>query len=329
MTLTPSPLRVDHLHVSYPRARRNALRDVSFSVQPGRTLAVVGPSGAGKSTLLRTIAGLIHAQQGTIAVGDRDVAALPPQARAIALVFQTDALFTRMSVRSNLRFALREGRTGEERVTALADALDIAEHLERMPSSLSGGERQRVAIARALLSDPCVLLLDEPLAHLDPELRTRVRNELIGVRERFNGPIVYVTHDHAEALSIADELLVLIDGAVEDAGDPQRVYDAPRTARVAAFLGERAMNVLDAAPGDVVMGIRPEHVRVDPEGTLRGFVERREPTGADSYLYVRTELGVVCVRVAPSFECRIRDEVALAFDERYVRRFDRASGLAR
>ena len=318
-------LRVRSLTFSYRRAPRAALRDVSFDVLPGRTLAVVGPSGAGKSTLLRAVSGLETISGGEIALGARDVRTLPPQERRIALVFQNDALFDHMCVRENLRFALRRNAPAA-RIETLADLFDIRQHLDRRPHALSGGERQRVSIVRALLSDPDVLLLDEPLAHLDPELRARVRNELVGVREHFGGPIVYVTHDHAEAMAVADELLVLIDGAVEDRGDPQRVYDAPRSIRVASFFGDRPMNLLAGLRGATVAGIRPEHVRIDDGGELAGTILRKERTGADAYLYALTAAGTVVARISPELNVRPGDEVRLSFDEPHVRLFDSASG---
>lgn len=320
-------LRVTDITHRYHSAGRAALSGVSFFVPPGRTLAIIGPSGAGKSTLLRTIAGLNEPSSGEIVLGSRDVRTLPVQERRIALVFQTDALFAHMNVRANLRFALRS-RSRAADVESLAVHFELEKHLDRMPGTLSGGERQRVAIVRALLSEPAALLLDEPLAHLDPELRARVRNELISVRDWFDGPIVYVTHDHAEALAIADELLVLIDGAVEDSGDAQRVYDAPRTLRSASFLGERPMNLIVGLDDNVVTGVRPEHVRVDPGGAIAGCVTRRELTGPDAYLHVRTALGNVVARVGAADEHRAGAPVRLAFDERDVRRFDPASGVA-
>ncbi|MGA8386015.1 MAG: ABC transporter ATP-binding protein, partial [Candidatus Cybelea sp.] len=226
----------------YPRHARPALDCVSLEVSRGTTLAIVGPSGAGKTTLLRVIAGLLRASSGDVRMDGTSIAALAPQERRAALVFQDDALFDNMTVRENLRFALRRnGGAPEVRVTELASSLHVAERLERRPRQLSGGERQRASIARALLSEPSVLLLDEPLAHLDPSLRRSVRDEIIGVRQRFAGPVLYVTHDHVDAMSVGDRLAVLIDGRLEDIGEPQRVYDAPRTLAVARFLGERPM----------------------------------------------------------------------------------------
>jgi sn-glycerol 3-phosphate transport system ATP-binding protein len=231
-----------------------------------------------------------------------------------------------MSVRANLRFALRDRRDGETRVAAAATAMHVDPFLSRLPGALSGGERQRVAVARALLSDPRVLLLDEPLAHLDPSLRTTVREEVLGVRARFLGPIVYVTHDHAEAMSVGDELAVLIDGRIEDRGEPQRVFDHPRTIAVARALGERAMNLL--ATNGRIVGIRPEHVRVAAESDVEGTIVRRESSGPDIYVRVQTGLGEVNARLPEGSAARTGDRIALVFPEQYVRTFDPSTGAA-
>ena len=306
--------------------RRPALDRVSLSVAPGRTLAVVGPSGAGKTTLLRVIAGLLRPRSGDVTLGGRSIVRATPQSRRIALVFQDDALFNNMTVRANLRFGLRSnGPASSAALCETATALHVGDVLDRRPRELSGGERQRASIARALLSDPLALLMDEPLAHLDPALRRVVRDEVVGLRERFPGPIVYVTHDHAEAMSVGDELAVLIDGRIEDAGDPAGVYDSPRTIGVARFLGDRPMNVLD---GDPLLGIRPEHVRVVADSALRGRVTRREPTGADAYVMVETLRGAITARVPATLGVRAGDDVGLELPAEFVRTFDRASGVA-
>lgn len=304
---------------------KRALDGASIDVDSGSTLAIVGPSGAGKSTLLRVLAGLIRPRSGDVFLDGASVGALLPQQRRIAMVFQDDALFANMTVRANLRFALRNGQRGAfERIEETARALHVADTLDRRPQHLSGGERQRASIARALLSDPAALLLDEPLAHLDPALRRSVRDEVVGLRQRYSGPIVYVTHDHAEAMSVGDRLAVLLDGRIEDAGAPQRVYDSPATLRVARFLGDRPMNVF--AQGEVVAAIRPEHVRVDAGGTLRGRVVRRETTGADTYVHVETPSGEIVARV-PAAQ-HVADDVGLDLPEGNVRRFDRTTGRA-
>ncbi|HEY9084407.1 MAG TPA: ABC transporter ATP-binding protein [Candidatus Tyrphobacter sp.] len=320
-------LAVEDVAVIYadPHRTHHALDGVSLRIEPGQTLAIVGPSGAGKSTLLRVIAGLLRPQRGDVTLGGASLIRRAPQERRVALVFQDDALFPVMSVRENLRFAARGGASAA-RIEESARALGVSAHLERRPRDLSGGERQRVALARALLSDPLALLLDEPLAHLDPGLRASVRSSLRDLRERFEGPILYVTHDHAEAMVIGDMLGVLIDGKIEDFGRPQRVYDAPGNLRVAAFLGVPPMNLL--ADGARVLGIRPEHVTVVAEAPLHGRVDRRESIGADAYLHVRTARGLILARVPATPVFAAGDEVALALPPECVRYFDAESGAA-
>jgi multiple sugar transport system ATP-binding protein len=320
-------LSTHSLVACYPRHARPALDRVSLDVPRGTTLAIVGPSGAGKTTLLRVIAGLLRPSSGDVHMDGASIAALAPQERRAALVFQDDALFDNMTVRENLSFALRRnGRPPDSRVAELASALHVAERLDRRPRQLSGGERQRASIARALLSEPSVLLLDEPLAHLDPSLRRSVRDEIIGVRQRFAGPVLYVTHDHVDAMSVGDRLAVLIDGRLEDVGEPQRVYDAPRTIAVARFLGERPMNFFDDE--SALVGIRPERVRVCAEGAFPGRVTRRETTGADVYLEVQTDRGKIVARAAATDSTQTGESVTLDLPAQWLRRFNPETGAA-
>ncbi|MDQ2992077.1 MAG: ABC transporter ATP-binding protein [Candidatus Eremiobacteraeota bacterium] len=303
-----------------------ALTGVSLRVEDGRTLAVVGPSGAGKSTLLRIVAGLEVPDAGSVSLGDRILDRLPPQARRIAMVFQSDALIPHANVRENLTFALR-GVRDDARVADLIERLHLEALESRRPDEISGGERQRVAIGRALLSDPLALLLDEPLAHLDPLLRVRVRDEVVRLRERFTGPIVYVTHDHVEAMALADDLCVMIDGRIEQTGDPQHVFDAPGNLRVARFFGTPAMNLLDDVRstlgyGNVVVGIRPERLRIDDAGALAGTVTRNERAGADAFVHLDTALGPIAARVPSDRAPRPGTALRLAFERVDVRLYD-------
>jgi multiple sugar transport system ATP-binding protein len=303
---------------------------VSFDVAPGRTLAIVGPSGAGKTSLLRAIAGLARAS-GTIAIGARRLETLVPQDRRVALVFAKDALLEHRTIRENIRFGMRSP-VEDRRIDELALALDIERHLPRRPRDLSTGERQRAAIARAVLADPEVLLLDEPLAPLDPQLRARVRDELLAVRTRFAGPMIVVTHDHLDAMTVAHELAVLIDGRLEDCGEPQRVYDAPATLKAAMFLGVRPMNALDGAAlgesASVIVGIRPERMYLRDDGMLSGTVERIERTGADAYMALQTNAGRALVRIDPSEIPQAGARIRAGWRPEDVRRYDRDSGRA-
>ncbi|HEY8314517.1 MAG TPA: ABC transporter ATP-binding protein [Candidatus Baltobacteraceae bacterium] len=315
------------------RGRRAALDGVSFSVADARTLVVLGPSGAGKSTLLRLIAGLETPDAGSIRLGDRDMAGVPPERRGVALVFQDDALFPHLTIYDNLAFALRIRRLGEaairQRVHEIASSLAIDAHLRERPARLSGGERQRASIARAILSEPSLLALDEPLAHLDPELRAHVRAQFATFRARYPGPALYVTHDHVEAFALADELAILMDGRIVQRGDPQTVYDFPADVRIARFFGSPQMNLLQDTME--ITGIRPEYVALRDDGSLRGEIAAYERGGSDWYARVRTPRGELLARVPGNRHERraIGDNVGVDLPAAHVRRFDPATGKAR
>lgn len=275
---------------------------------------------------MRAISGLVRPDAGEITIAGRVVSHEPPQRRRAALVFASDALIRTMSVRRNLELVAPRASSS---IVELARALDVERHLEKRPGALSTGERQRVSIARAVLADPKVLLLDEPLAPLDPHLRLRVRDEIIHVRERFGGPIVFVTHDHADALSVADDLAVLIEGRIEDYGDPARVYERPATLRAAALLGARPMNLI---PGErigwdagSIAGFRPERVQLR-SGTLRGVVTRLERTGADVYVHLAMENERILARVAADEAPDLGAGLAFSVPERSLCRYDSHSG---
>jgi multiple sugar transport system ATP-binding protein len=295
-----------------------ALRDLDLEIRDGEFLALVGPSGCGKSTLLRTIAGLEEASGGQLWLGERLINDAAPRDRDIAMVFQNYALYPHMTVRENLSFALTlqrlEGVEIERRVQHAAQLLGLGDLLDRRPRQLSGGQRQRVAMGRAIVRQPQAFLFDEPLSNLDAKLRVQMRSEIKSLHQRLGTTTVYVTHDQVEAMTMADRIVVLKDGVIEQIGTPLELYDHPRNAFVASFIGSPAMNFipgrlhLDGVPcviaddgsrlpleragtgshGDrVVYGARPENFAIDPRRAESADVLVVEPTGAETQIVVR------------------------------------------
>jgi ABC-type sugar transport system ATPase subunit len=309
------------------KARR--LRGVTFSVHDREMLVVLGPSGAGKTSLLRVIAGLESADGGSLSLDGVDLLRAEPERRRVALVFQDDALFPHMTIEQNLAFAMRIRRIAPaeiaRRVRGIAGALEIEAHLRARPPALSGGERQRAAIARAVLSDPRVLLMDEPLAHLDPQLRSHVRGRIAQLRETFAGAAIHVTHDHVEALALGDRLAIMMEGRIIQCGNPQVVYDYPCSVAVASFFGSPPMNVIE--DGTQKIGIRPERVQLDPDGELSGDVLTVEATGPDSLVTIRTPRGAIVARVNAGSAPAPGERAGVRFESSHVRRFDAAGTL--
>jgi len=307
--------------------RRAALDGVSFSVRDRERLVILGPSGAGKTTLLRIVAGLEHPDAGQIFIDDRDARNLLPEDRRVAIVFDRDWLFPHLTVWQNLAFALRFTRDDSSarlaRIEGTAQSRVIAAHLARRPGALSAVERRRVLLSRSLLSVPLVLLLDEPLAHLGPSLRARVRHSFLEFSGSFGGAVIYVTHDHSEALTAGDRLAIMIGGKILQCDSPQTVYDYPATTTVARFFGTPPMNLLD--DGMETIGIRPEHVHLENGGALRGRVISVESTGADAFVHLQTPRGELVARVAVGAIPELGAEVAATFPQAHVRRFDRAA----
>lgn len=288
------------------------IKQVSLDIAHGEFVALVGPSGSGKSTLLRMIAGLEEATSGTIEIDERVVNDVPPKHRDIAMVFQNYALYPHMTVRENLAFALKMRKADkaeiERRVATAAEALNLAPLLDRYPRQLSGGQRQRVATGRAIVRDPQVFLFDEPLSNLDAALRVQVRAELRELHRRLGVTAIYVTHDQVEAMTMADRIVVLRDGRVEQVGAPLELYDRPDNAFVATFIGSPAMNLLNGVYRDGVVvfgdrsvlpvaagiavpegtrltvGIRPEHIDVVDSGGIDATLVAVEPTGAETVI---------------------------------------------
>lgn len=293
--------------------RRIALDGVSFSVARDERLAVLGPSGAGKSTLLRCIAGLEALDGGSIERHGR-----------AALVFQDDALFPHLTVHENLAFAFRAQKRvpDERRIEEIAQALAVDSHRHRPVAQLSGGERQRVEVARALLSDPAVLLLDEPLAHLDPEVKRRARDLIVAALRARETAAVYVTHDFEEAFAVADRVAILIEGRLVQCDSAERVYAFPATVDVARFMGSPPMNVIRDGSG--LVGIRAENVRFAQTGKIGGVVEEALFAGAHSIITVRSERGMISVRTTQRLPAGT--PVTLDWNDDDERRFDAATG---
>jgi sn-glycerol 3-phosphate transport system ATP-binding protein len=287
-----------------------AVKGIDLAIRDGELVVLVGPSGCGKSTLLRMVAGLETITSGTLRIGEKVVNKMEPAERDIAMVFQNYALYPHMTVYDNLAYGLRNrGFKRDEidrRVREAGTMLEIAALLDRKPRQLSGGQRQRVAMGRALVREPAAFLFDEPLSNLDAKLRVQMRVEIRRLQRRLGTTSLYVTHDQIEALTLADRLVVLNEGRVEQIGTPAAVYDRPETLFVAGFIGSPAMNVISAdllrgqgtlpdtlpAKADL-LGIRPDSLMLEqpeePALPIKAVVELLEPAGGESHIYLRVE----------------------------------------
>ena len=331
----------------------HVIRGVDVSIADGEFCVLVGPSGCGKSTLLRMIAGLEEIGGGEIRIGDRVVNRVPPKERDVAMVFQNYALYPHMTVRDNMSFALMLAKTPKDeiarKVDRAAEILGLGVLLDRYPRQLSGGQRQRVAMGRAIVRDPQVFLFDEPLSNLDAKLRVAMRTEIRELHQRLKTTSIYVTHDQIEAMTMADRIVVMRDGIVEQIGAPLELYDHPANTFVAGFIGAPAMNMLAGvargpsvslasgtsvpaplAAGDgreVLYGIRPEHLALgDPATGLPAEVVVVEPTGADTQVVCRVGTQDVIAMLRDRVACRPGDRVGLMPDASRAHLFDAGSG---
>lgn len=309
----------------------HVLKDINLEVEDGEFVIFVGPSGCGKSTLLRTIAGLEEATSGTIEIAGQTVNALPPSKRGIAMVFQSYALYPHLTVRGNMGLGLKHDGKDKayitERVGRAGEMLQLNDYMERRPSELSGGQRQRVAIGRALVREPDLFLFDEPLSNLDAALRVQTRIEIAKLHRDLATTMIYVTHDQVEAMTLADKIVVLRDGKVEQIGAPMTLYNDPDNLFVAQFIGSPSMNALPAQglglPAEVTtIGLRPESIRIASEGKLKGRISHLEHLGADTFIYVHVGDTLVTVREAGQSQHAIESEVALSFEARDMFMFD-------
>jgi multiple sugar transport system ATP-binding protein len=313
-----------------------ALKRVSLSVNDGEFCVLLGASGCGKTTLLRIVAGLETADQGVVQIGDRNVTALPPRARNIAMVFQNYAVFPHMTIAENIGFGLqmKKAAAGEiqKQVQRMASLMHIDHLLDRYAGQLSGGQRQRVAVARALATQPDVLLMDEPLSNLDALLRLEMRSELKGLLQELGTTTLYVTHDQVEAMSLGDRIAVMNGGVIEQYEAPQRVYDYPATAFVGSFIGNPPMNfvkspaqwhALGVAPiaNAVTLGIRPEDLTLESAG-LAAHVRVIEMLGAQQQITLRVDEALLRVNLAPNTPVQIGSTLQLRAKAERCRWYD-------
>ena len=274
---------------------------LDLEINEGEFVVFVGPSGCGKSTLLRLIAGLEDVTSGIINIDGQDATQTPPAKRGLAMVFQSYALYPHMSVRKNIAFPLKmagvDKAEQEKRVAYAAKVLNLSDYLDRRPGQLSGGQRQRVAIGRAIVREPAAFLFDEPLSNLDAALRVNMRLEISELHNNLETTMIYVTHDQVEAMTMADKIVVLNAGVIEQVGSPLELYQTPRNLFVAGFIGSPKMNFIEGAEAAKhnahTIGIRPEHIDVsDSEGTWRGVIGVSEHLGSDTFFHVH-ETGFV------------------------------------
>ncbi|MEO8684618.1 MAG: sn-glycerol-3-phosphate ABC transporter ATP-binding protein UgpC [Devosia sp.] len=335
----------------------SVIKGIDLHVDEGEFVALVGPSGCGKSTILRMIAGLEDITGGEIAIGDKVVNDLTPRERNIAMVFQSYALYPHMTVSRNMSFNLElSGKPKAEiaqRVATAARMLELEPLLERKPSQLSGGQRQRVAMGRAIVRDPSVFLFDEPLSNLDAKLRVQMRGEIKALHKKVGVTSIYVTHDQVEAMTLADRVVVLDKGVIQQSGTPMELYRRPANIFVAGFIGSPAMNFLDATivgPGQakttngvvfdflpsgavsagqvVVIGLRPEHLLLDGPGTvLDGEVDYVEPTGGQTFVNLLLGDRAITVVVSGAVDVVPGSKLSVRAGQGQVHVFDAASGV--
>jgi len=331
------------------------IRDLSVDIADGEFVVLVGPSGCGKSTLLRMVAGLEEVSGGAIRIGPREVSHLPARDRDIAMVFQNYALYPHMTVADNMAFALKlkkaDATETRRKVESAAAILGLEKLLDRYPRQLSGGQRQRVAMGRALVRDPQVFLFDEPLSNLDAKLRVQMRAEIKALHQRIGTTIIYVTHDQIEAMTMADKIVVLHDGHIEQVGAPLDLYDRPANLFVAGFIGSPAMNFIDGKieegifrsdkglvlplpPGadteklggrKLVYGIRPEHIRAEAGG-ISGRVEIVEGTGSEIFARIISGGEEISCLFRERLDIRFGDDIGIAIDATRTHLFDKVNG---
>ena len=348
---------VDFINVRKSFGAVPIIKGVNIEIADGEFVILVGPSGCGKSTLLRMLAGLENITAGEIRIGGRVVNRMPPKERDIAMVFQNYALYPHMTVAENMGFSLLMNGVSKQEIAAMvkpaAEILGLTNLLDRYPRQLSGGQRQRVAMGRAIVRNPQVFLFDEPLSNLDAKLRVQMRVEIKELHQRLKTTTVYVTHDQIEAMTMADKIVVMHDGIVEQVGAPLELYDRPVNLFVAGFIGSPAMNMIEGrlSPSDasvfltaagtalplakpiddakgkaLIYGLRPEHVRLEATG-IPATVVVTEPTGSETQVIARLDKVDLTLLFRERIDVRPGETIHIAIDKTAVHVFDKESGL--
>ena len=313
------------------------IHPLDLEINEGEFVVFVGPSGCGKSTLLRLIAGLEDVTGGAIRINGQDATDVPPAKRGLAMVFQSYALYPHMTVRKNIAFPLRMAKLDkaeqDRRVEQAASVLNLTDYLDRRPAALSGGQRQRVAIGRAIVREPAAFLFDEPLSNLDAALRVGMRLEISELHSRLKTTMIYVTHDQVEAMTMADKIVVLQAGVIEQVGSPLELYREPRNRFVAGFIGSPKMNIIEGEEakrrGAHAIGVRPEHMSASStEGLWEGRVGVSEHLGSDTFFHVHLDgwPEPLTVRAGGEVAMHHGDAIFLTPDEERIHKFD-AEGL--
>ncbi|MBB3423532.1 multiple sugar transport system ATP-binding protein [Rhizobium sp. BK312] len=310
----------------------DVLKGIDLEVKDGEFVIFVGPSGCGKSTLLRSIAGLEDVTSGAVLINGQDVTVTPPAKRGISMVFQSYALYPHLTVKDNMGLGLKQAGTAkaeiDSRVEKASGMLSLAPYLARRPAELSGGQRQRVAIGRAIVREPELFLFDEPLSNLDAALRVQTRLEIARLHRSLKATMIYVTHDQVEAMTLADKIVVLNAGAIEQIGSPMELYNRPANTFVAGFIGSPQMNFIPAErlgqSGAKTVGIRPEHITLSRDhGTWAAKVIHVEHLGADTIIYLESETtGLLTARLFGEHQYEPDEMVYATPDANQMHRFD-------
>ncbi len=324
-----------------------ALNNINFECENGELLVLLGPSGCGKSTTLRLIAGLETLTSGTVEIGDRDVSNLPPVKRNISMVFQNYALFPHLNVGENILFGLKARKVPKneqkKRLENAATLLGLADFIDRKPAQLSGGQRQRIALGRAIVAQVSVCLMDEPLSNLDAKLRQEMRQEIRSLQQRLKMTMIYVTHDQVEAMTIADKIILMKEGCIEQHGTPEDLYDRPATAFTGSFIGNPPMNIL--TPDDLILdglpsfptplagstiryllGIRPENIEISGESGIEGLVVAIEYLGADTLIVCRSGEQLITLTVKGKTGVSVGDHLRLNWKPEHIHLFNGEDG---